>query len=115
MFFWSFLASFGLIGLFLGDEKYLKVLGVASLVLIVLLIVRLPVMYKCIGGGLIDIGGVLVTCPQTMEDALMLIRSDVNRYITVLIPFAVLGLQNLLIIFEKYFKIKIAAQEQNRV
>jgi len=111
--FWSFLTSLGLIGLFLGNKKYLKALGVASLVLIVLLLVRVPVMYKCVGGDPIDIGGVLVTCPKTMEDALMLVRSDANRYITVLSPFAVLGLQNLFIIFGKYFKIKFVAKEQN--
>ncbi len=110
--FWSFLSSLGLIGLFLGNKKYLKALGVSSLALIALLLVRVPVMYKCIGGDPIDIGGVLVTCPKTMEDALMLIRSDANRYITVLVPFAILGLQNLIIILGKYLKVKFAAKPQ---
>jgi len=81
------------------------VLGVASLVLIALILVRVPVMYKCIGGDPIDIGGILISCFRNMEDALMLVRSDANRYITVLSPFAVLGLQNLFIIFGKYFKV----------
>lgn len=103
--FWSFLSSLGLIGLFLGDKKYLKVLGVASLILIALLLIRgVPVMYKCIGGGPIDMGGILVDCARNMNEALMLVRSDANRYITVLAPFAVLGLQNLLTILGKYYK-----------
>ncbi len=108
--FWSPLISLGLIGLFFGNKKYLKALGVASLVLIGLYLVRIPVLYKCIGTGAIDIVGVLVTCPETMEDALMLVRSDINRYITVLSPFAILGLQNLLIIFGGYFKRKLKSR-----
>lgn len=104
--FWSFLTSLGLIGLFLGNKKYLKVLGVASLVLIALLLVRVPVMYKCIGENPIDMGGILVDCARNMNEALMLIRSDANRYVIVLAPFAVLGLQNMLIIFGKYIKIR---------
>ena len=111
--FWSPLIFIGLIGLFFSNKKYLKALGVASLVLIALYLVRIPVMYKCIGAGAVDIGGVLVTCPKTIEDALMLVRSDINRYITVLSPFAILGLQNLLIIFGGYFKRKFAVKEQN--
>lgn len=111
--FWSFLSSLGIIGLFLGNKKYLKVLGAASLVLIALFLVRIPVMYKCIGGDPIDIGGMLMPCFRTMEEALMLVRSDTNRYITVLSPFAILGLQNLFIIFGKYFKIKFSAKPSN--
>lgn len=104
--FWSPLVSLGLIGLFLGNKKYLKTLGAASLVLIALLLIRVPVMYKCIGSEPIDMGGILVDCARNMNEALMLIRSDANRYITVLSPFAILGLQNLLIIFGKYIKIR---------
>jgi len=111
--FWSFLTSLGLIGLFLGNKKYLKALGVASIVLIALLLFRIPVMYKCIGGDPIDMGGISVACARNMDDALMLIQSDANRYITVLSPFAILGLQNLLIIFGRYFKKKFSAKEQN--
>lgn len=93
--FWSPLTFLGLIGLFFGDKKYLKMLGVASIVLITLLLVRVPVMYKCIGGDPIDMGGILVDCARNMNEALMLVRSDANRYVTVLAPFAILGLQNL--------------------
>ncbi len=95
--FWSFLTFLGLIGLFPGNKKYLKALGFASFSLIVLMLVRVPVMYKCIGGEPLNMGGLLVACAGNMEEALMLIRSDANRYITVLAPFAVLGLQNLFI------------------
>ncbi len=63
-------------------------------------------MYKCIGSGPVDIGGLLITFPKTMNDTLMLIRSDANRYITILALFAILGLQNLFIVFRKYFKEK---------
>lgn len=94
--FWSPLTSLGLIGLFLGNKKYPTTLGVASLALIALLLVRVPVMYKCIGGDPVNMGGILVDCTRNMDEALMLIQSDANRYITVLAPFAVLGLQNLL-------------------
>jgi len=99
--FWSFLTTLGLIGLFLDNKKYLKVLGVASVALIILLLVRIPVMYKCIGGAPIDMGGILVECAKNIDDALMLVRSDANRYVTVLSPFAILGLQNIFIVFGK--------------
>ena len=111
--FWSFLASLGLVGLFFGNKKQLKALGIASLVLIALLLVRVPVMYKCIGGNPINIGGVPVFCPRTMSDALMLIRLDANRYITILTPFTILGLQNLLIVFWGAFIKRFAAKEEN--
>lgn len=52
-------------------------------------------MYNCIGEGNRLIGGLPVMCPDSMADALMLVRSDVNRYITVVIPFSVLGLRAL--------------------
>lgn len=104
--FWSFLATVGLIGLFFGNKKYLKVFGFAAISLIVVMLVRIPVMYKCIGGDPIDMGGISVACAKNMDEALLLVRSDANRYITVLVPFAVLGLQNLLITIGGYVKIK---------
>ncbi len=104
--FWSFLTTLGLIGLFLGNKKYLKILGIASLALIALLIIRVPVMYKCIGNATIDMGGILVDCARNMDEALILVRSDANRYITVLAPFAVLGFQNLFIVLWKYINRK---------
>ncbi len=110
--FWSFLTSLGLIGLFLGNKKYLKILGIASLTLIALLLIRVPVMYKCIGNAPIDMGGIMVDCARNMDEALMLVRSDANRYIIVLAPFAVLGLQNLLIILERYLKINLPPKKK---
>jgi hypothetical protein len=44
----------------------------------------------------ITIGGIPVTPPQGEPGAFHLIRSDINRYATVLAPFAVLGLRDLL-------------------
>lgn len=102
--FWSPLVSLGLAGLFFGKKEHLIALGISSLIFIAVMVVRVPVMYKCMGGDAIDIGGIAVACFKTTEDALMLIRSDANRYITVLAPFAILGLQNLLGIFGKYFR-----------
>lgn len=93
--FWSTLASLGIIGLFLDDKRHTRILGISSLALIALFLVRVPVMYNCVGEGTRLIGGLPVMCPDNMEDALMLVRSDVNRYITVLIPFSVLGLRAL--------------------
>lgn len=110
--FYSFFTTIGLMGLFLSKEKHLKMLGVASLTVIVLLLVRVPIMYKCIGGDPVDLGGILVDCARNKDEALMLVRSDANRYIIVLVPFAVLGLQNLFIIFGKYFKNKFATKEK---
>ena len=94
--FWSTLASLGIIGLFLDDKRYTRILGISSLALIILFLVRVPVMYNCIGEGTRLIGGLPVMCPDSMADALMLVRSDVNRYITVVIPFSVLGLRALI-------------------
>lgn len=93
--FWSPLASLGIIGLFLDDKPHTKILGLSSLALITLVLVRVPIMYNCVGEGTKLIGGLPVTCPNDMADALMLIRSDTNRYITVLIPFSVIGLRTL--------------------
>jgi len=94
---WSCLTFIGLVGLFFGEEQYERFLGVASLVLIGLFLIRLPIMYKNIGKGFLDIGGLAIACPNNMNEMLALVRSDVNRYITVLLPFAVLGLQNFLV------------------
>jgi len=93
--FWSTLVSLGIIGLFLDDKRHTKILGISSLALIALVLVRVPIMYNCVGEGTRLIGGLPVTCPNSMADALMLVRSDVNRYITVLFPFSVIGLRAL--------------------
>lgn len=94
--FWSTLASIGILGLFVDNKRHLKILGTSSLILIALILVRVPVMYDCIGEGFKEIGGLVVTCPKDMADALTLIRFDVNRYITVLIPFSILGLRTMI-------------------
>lgn len=94
--FWSTLVSLGITGLFLEENRYTKILGFSAIALIALFLVRVPAMYNCVGEGARIIGGLPVMCPDNMADAVMLVRSDVNRYITVLIPFSVLGLRALI-------------------
>ncbi|OGO20101.1 MAG: hypothetical protein A2Z14_04750 [Chloroflexi bacterium RBG_16_48_8] len=94
--FWSTLVSLGIIGLFLDDTRHTKILGISSLALIALVLVRVPIMFDCVGEGTRLIGGLPVMCPNDMADALMLVRFDTNRYITVLIPFSVIGLRALI-------------------
>ena len=94
--FWSTLASLGIIGLFLDDKRHNRILGISSLALIALVLVRVPIMYDCVGEGTRLIGGLPVMCPNDMADALMLVRFDINRYIAVLIPFSVIGLRALI-------------------
>jgi len=95
--FWSTLASLGIIGLFLDDKRYTKILGISSLALIALVLVRVPIMYDCVGEGTKLIGGLPVTCPNNMAEMVTLIRFDANRYIVVLIPFSILGLRTLVV------------------
>ncbi len=73
-----------------------RALGLASLALIAVVLIRVPIMYTCVGEGTRVIGGMTITCPGTVTDALMLVRSDANRYVAVLIPFAVVGLRALI-------------------
>jgi len=107
MIFGSPLISLGIVGLFFSNKRYLKALGVSSFILIGLLLVRVPVMYKYMGNGPIDIGGLLVTCPKSIEEALVLIRYDINRYIIILAPFAVLGIHSLFVIIGKHCSKKL--------
>jgi len=95
--FWSTLALLGIIGLLLDDNRHTKILGISSLALIALILVRVPIMYNCVGEGTRLIGGLPVTCPNNMAEILTLIRFDTNRYITVLIPFSVIGLRTLIV------------------
>jgi len=95
--FWSTLASLGIIGLFMDGKRHTKILGIGSLVLIALVLIRVPIMYTCVGEGTKLIGGLPVTCPNNMAEMVNLIRFDANRYITVLIPFSVLGLRTLVV------------------
>lgn len=93
--FWSALTLLGILGLFLSASPSLKALGWASLALIALIVVRVPVMYTCVGQGTQEISGIVITCPPDSSAMLQLIRFDANRYIVPLAPFAVLGLRGL--------------------
>ena len=53
-------------------------------------------MYGCIGQGTLAVSGITVMCPPDMPAMRNLIRSDANRYVIPLAPFAVLGLRGLL-------------------
>ena len=70
-------------------------MGLAALVLIALIALRVPVMYSYVGQGTLVVSGITVTCPPDMPAMLDLIRFDANRYIVPLAPFAVLGLRGL--------------------
>ncbi|MCC6602983.1 MAG: hypothetical protein IT327_07225 [Anaerolineae bacterium] len=95
--FWSALASLGLLGLLLDGPRHFKILGIASLALLALVLVRVPIMYTCVGEGPKIIGGLPITCPRNVTEMATLIRFDANRYITVLFPFAFLGLRKLVV------------------
>ena len=94
--FWSALTSLGIIGLLLSPRPALAALGLAALALIALIALRVPVMYGCVGQGTQVVSGITVICPPDMPAMLNLIRSDANRYVIPLAPFAVLGLRGLL-------------------
>jgi hypothetical protein len=94
--FWSALTALGILGLLISPSSALKALGWASLALIALIALRVPLMYGCVGEGEQVVSGVTITCPQDMPAMLALIRSDANRYVIPLAPFAVLGLRGLL-------------------
>lgn len=93
---WSALTSLGILGLFASPSSSLKALGWASLALIALIALRVPVMYGCVGQGTQEIGGIVIACPPDSSAMLQLIRSDANRYVIPLAPFAALGLRGLL-------------------
>lgn len=92
--FWSPLLALGLVGLLFSRSAPLRMLGICSLVLLAVYLVRVPVMYLHAGGGPIEIGGILVTPPSSPAGVHELVRSDINRYVTVLAPLAVLGLRD---------------------
>lgn len=95
--FWSTLVSLGIVGLFLDGKRHTKILGIGSLALIAVVLVRVPKMYYCIGEGIKLIGGLPIACPDNMAEMVRLIRYDVNRYVTVLIPFSIIGLRTLFV------------------
>ncbi len=90
---WSALISLGLLGLGVSTSRHAKILGLAALALMGLVLLRVPAMYDCVGQGIIVIGGLPITCPADRTAQLTLIRFDANRYVTVLVPFAVLGIR----------------------
>ena len=95
--FWSPLISIGIAGLFFSTEKYSRALGVCSVALIGLYLFRVPIMYSCSGDGSTVVGGLVLRCAENTAEALTLVRYDMNRYVTVLAPFSVLGLRNLIL------------------
>jgi len=94
--FWSALTALGLVGLFVSQSPAFRPLGWAALALIVLVALRVPAMYACVGQGERVIGGIPIACPENSAAILNLIRFDANRYVIPLLPFAALGLRGLL-------------------
>lgn len=92
--FWSPLLVLGLVGLLSSRSAPLRILGVCSLALLAVYLVRVPVMYLHAGEGPIYIGGIPVTPPASSAGLHELVRGDINRYVTVLAPLAVLGLRD---------------------
>jgi hypothetical protein len=93
---WSPLLIPGTAGLLLSRSGPLRILGIGSVALLALYLFRVPVMYQQSGESLIQIGGIAVTVPDSPAAMRELVRSDINRYVAVLLPFAVLGLRDLL-------------------
>lgn len=89
--FWTPLLIPGLAFLITAKDSILKVIGIFSFVLIIFYTLRIPIMYYHICEGIIDIGGIPVTLPQTQMQMRELIRFDINRYVCVLIPFSIIG------------------------
>jgi hypothetical protein len=92
--FWSAPVCLGLLGLVLSKSPPLKCLGIAAFPLVALWVVRVPMMIAAPDQAM-QIGGLPVMPALGEGGALLLIRSDINRYATVLAPFAVLGLRDL--------------------
>jgi len=93
----------GIAGLLMSSEARLKILGLGALALVALVLMRVPMMYFCIGEGSQTIGGVVIACPLDWDAMLQLIRFDVNRYVIPLAPFSVLGLRGM---FTKILKVQ---------
>lgn len=91
--FWSPILVLGLAGIMASRRVPLRLLGWSSIALIVVYLFRIPVMYTSMGSGIIDIGGLPITTPGSPSEVWRLIRLDINRYVTIFAPFAVLGLK----------------------
>ncbi|MGD9318205.1 MAG: hypothetical protein PVG56_15320 [Anaerolineae bacterium] len=109
---WSPLLIPGLAGLLLSRSGPLRILGIGSVAILVLYLFRVPVMYQQPGESLIQIGGVAVTVPDSPAAQRELVRSDINRYVTVLLPFAVLGLRDLLGRIGSWGRSRVARRER---
>lgn len=92
--FWTPVLLPGLLLLLFSRKRILIIAGVSAFTLLALYLLKIPIMYFHIGEGFMEIGGIPVHIPANEEQMRFLIRSDINRYITVLIPFALLGLRN---------------------
>ncbi len=104
--FWSPLLIPGIIGLLFSRKTPLRMMGISSLVLLALYLIRVPIMYQHAGEDFLNIGGVPVTVPPTSAALHGLVRSDINRYVTVLLPFSLLGLrEGIGSIRERWFRI----------
>ncbi|MEW6558484.1 MAG: hypothetical protein AB1349_14235, partial [Elusimicrobiota bacterium] len=92
--FWTPILIPGLILLIVNKKnRILKFVGIVSFILIIFYILRIPIMYYNVGQCVMNIGGIPVTPPSNAEQMRNLIRSDINRYISVLIPFAIIGIR----------------------
>lgn len=98
--FWTPALLPGLISLFFSRNLVLKIIGISAFSILLLYLVKIPVMYFHIGESFMEIGGIPVNVPVTADQMRFLIRSDINRYIIVLIPVAIFGIRNA---FEKLF------------
>ncbi|MDI6886830.1 MAG: hypothetical protein QMD22_10940 [archaeon] len=96
----------GLILLTINKNRILKFVGIASFILIIFYTLRIPIMYYNVGQGVMNIGGIPVMPPSSAEQMRDLIRSDINRYLSVLIPFAIIGIRFGISQTFEYFKKK---------
>lgn len=91
----SLLIVVGLTGLWWG-QRPLHALAAASFLVILLIALRVPIMYYCVGQGTQIVSGTAIACPIDNASMLSLIRSDANRYLIPLAPFAILGLRQMI-------------------
>ena len=95
--FWSPMIVIGLVSLGFRRERWAVALATGSALLLSLYLVKPTAMYLDAGRGeLAEIGGIPMRSYRNVADSLPDIRHDINRYITVLVPMAVLGWSHLL-------------------
>lgn len=97
---WTPLIIPGIILLFFMKNSIARIAGASALLMLILYLIKIPIMYFHLGEGMMEIGGIPVHIPPTMDAMRFLIRSDINRYVVVILPFAltgiIMGLKNLL-------------------